>query len=308
MPDSPASPAVADWMGDIHPDQLGFPLEIDRSLYTKDTGLTFKQTPSGPLKLDAYRPTNVGGAAVPLVVMMHGGGWHQGGRYQMGLSRWAGYLASSGLAVVSIDYRLAPDTQYPDSFCDCLDAIDWAVDHASDLGADPERVGLWGDSAGGHLVLLTATSQTRPDFSGPRLRNGAERLRAVVAWYPPTDMVDIHASERRSHDGPSTTAERFIGCLPEADPARWAEASPLEQAHAAMPPSLVLQGTRDLLVPHRHAVRFAERLDALGARHESHIVDGAPHGFDRVAPGEEARRLIERSRTFLLDALRDPES
>jgi acetyl esterase/lipase len=294
-------------MGDVRPDQLGFPLEIDRSLYSKRTGLVFKQTSSGPLELDAYRPASAENSPAPLVVMIHGGGWQQGGRFQMGLSRWAGYLASGGLAVVSVDYRLAPGTHYPDSFQDCLDAIDWAVDHAADLGADPERIGLWGDSAGGHLVLLTATSQTRPDFAGPRLRCGGERLRAAVAWYPPTDLLDLHASERRAHTGP-TAAGRFVGREPEDDPARWAEASPLDQAHPGVPPSLILQGSGDLLVPHRHAVRYAERLEALGARHELHVVADAPHGFDRVAPSEEARRLIERSRSFLCEELLDHDT
>lgn len=302
MPESPAPSPVADWMGNVNPEQLGFPLDVDRSLYTKQPGIVFKETSSGPLELDAYRPVADRDSPAPLVVMMHGGGWHQGGRFQMGLSRWAGYLASGGLAVVSIDYRLAPETHYPDSFQDCLDAIDWAVENAAELGADPERIGLWGDSAGGHLVLLTATSQTRADFSGPRLACGGDRLRAAVAWYPPTDLVDLHASERRARPG-TTTTQAFVGPEPEEDPSLWAEASPLEQAHRGTPPCLILQGTRDLLVPHRHATRYAERLEALGTPHELHIVDGAPHGFDRVAPGPEALRLIERSRSFLGDAL-----
>ena len=302
MAESRKTPVVADWMGDVAPEQLGFPLPLDRALYTKQSGLVYKQTSSGPLELDAYRPVAGADRLAPLVVMIHGGGWHGGGRYQMGLSHWAGYLASGGLAVVSIDYRLAPDTRYPDSYQDCLDAIDWAVEHAAELGADPERVGLWGDSAGGHLALLTATSQTRSDFPGPRLRSGGERLGAVVAWYPPTDLKALHDSERRARSGPTTTAA-FVGVEPEEDPARWSEVSPMAQAHPGAPPSLILQGTRDRLVPHRQATGYAERLEGLGAPVELHLVEDALHGFDRVAPGDEARRLIARSRDFLLERL-----
>ncbi|MBW2232146.1 MAG: alpha/beta hydrolase [Deltaproteobacteria bacterium] len=301
MSEAPSQAAVPAWMGDVDPSQIGFPFELDRSAYTKRTGLVYKQTDIGPLHLDAYRPTNVD-APAPLVVMIHGGGWSRGGRYEMGLTRWAGYLASAGLAVVSIDYRLTPATRYPDSFGDCLDAIDWAVENAGDLGADAERIGLWGDSAGGHLVLLTATSQTRPDFAGPRLRTGGERIRAVVAWYPPTDMRRLYEGERRAHDGPTMT-EQFVGTTPEQDPERWREVSPIEQAHRDAPPTLILQGTRDLLVPHEQATRYAERLRALGAPHELQMLEGAVHGFDRVGPGDEARRLIEQSRRFLRDAL-----
>ena len=62
---------------------------------------------------------------------------------------------------------------------------------------------------------------------------------------------------------------------------------------------MILQGTRDLLVPHQHTVRYAERLASLGAPHELHVVEDGLHGFDRVAPGEQARALIGRSREFL---------
>jgi len=301
MTEAPPAFTMPAWMGGVDPSQLGFPFEVDRSLFHKEAGIAFKQTEHGDLLLDAYRPTRATRPS-PLVVMIHGGGWRGGGRYQMGLSRWAGYLASAGLAVVSIDYRLAPATTYPDSFGDCVDAVDWAVENAEGLGADPDRVGLWGDSAGGHLVLLLATSQTRADYAGPRLRAGGDRIRAVVAWYPPTDLLSLHAAERGAHDGPTVTSA-FVGGEPDADPERWRLASPIEQVHAATPATLILQGTRDLLVPHAQALAYAARLEAHGAEHELHIVEGGVHGFDRVAPGDEARRLIGRSREFLLDRL-----
>jgi acetyl esterase/lipase len=288
------------WMGDVDPSQIGFPFPVDRAAYTKQTGLVYKQTSSGPLLLDAYRPT--AGGRHPLVVMIHGGAWARGGRFEMGLSKWAGYLASAGLAVVSIDYRLAPDTTYPDSFQDCLDAVDWAMQHASELGADATRVGLWGDSAGAHLVLLVATSQTNPKFPGPRLRSGAARLRGVVAFYPPTDLLRLHRSEQRNTG--TSTVRAFVGADPETNPARWIEASPIEHVHAGLPPIFILQGTRDLLVPHSQATSFAERLAAAGAPHRLEIVDNAVHGFDRIGPDARARQLIADSRDFLLHALR----
>ena len=284
------------WMGDADPSQIGFPFPVERAAYRKQTAIPYKNTASGPLLLDAYRP--VAGTPAPLVVMMHGGAWARGGRFEMGLTKWAGYLAAAGLAVVSIDYRLAPATTYPDSFQDCLDAVDWAVSHAEEIGADPERIGLWGDSAGGHLVLLMATSQTHPDFPGPRLRSGGQRLRAVAALYPPTDLLALDEAERRGPFGTQSVRD-FVGVNPERDPARWRAASPIEHVHAQLPPIFVLQGTRDLLVPHRQATRFAERLAAAGAPHRLEIVEGGVHGFDRVAPGDRARALIAEVREFL---------
>ena len=301
MPKAP--PAMPPWMGNVDPSQLGFPFEVDRSGYTKQTELPFKNTAQGPLYLDAYRPASLSEPA-PLVLMIHGGGWRSGGRFQMGLTRWAGYLACAGFTVASIDYRLAPATSYPDSFQDCLEALDWCIENAHALGADPERIGLWGDSAGGHLALLLATSQTRPDFRGPRLRSGGTRIRSVVALYPPTDLLSLHELERRYHEG-TTTAACFVGAEPEADPARWKQASPIDQVHAKAPPTLILQGTADLLVPHQQALDYSARAEKLGAPHEVHLVQDGVHGFDRVAPDQEARRLIERSRSFLLENLKE---
>ncbi len=288
------------WMGDIDPDRIGFPLRVDRGAYRKQVGIPYKETGHGPLLLDAYRPAQ--GDSHPLVVMIHGGGWARGGRFEMGLTKWAAYLAAGGLAVVSIDYRLAPATTYPESFQDCLDAIDWSITHAAELGADAERIGLWGDSAGGHLVLLTATSQTNPDFTGPRVRATGDRLRAVVALYPPTDLLALHAIEQRGRAGTRTVRD-FVGVDPDRDPARWRDASPIEHVHPALPPIFVLQGTRDYLVPHSQATAFAERLRAVGAPHRLEIVDGGLHGFDRLAPDDRAIALIGEVRDFLVQRL-----
>jgi acetyl esterase/lipase len=302
MPEpDPTALAIPEWMGDVDPSQIGFPFAPDRSRYDKRVEIPYKTTPEGPLHLDLYRPR--GTDAAPLVVMIHGGGWHQGGRFEMGLSRWAGWLASHGMAVASIDYRLAPATAYPDSFGDCLEAIDWCVERGDELGVDASRIALWGDSAGGHLSLLVATSQTRPDFAGPRLRSDAGALRAAVGWYPPTDLESLHRAESRASSGSGGTVRAFVGVDPEADPDRWRETSPLHQLHPAAPPTLVLQGTRDLLVPHAQAESFAARAAEVGADCELHIVDGGVHGFERVAPTDEARAKIERCRDFLLQHL-----
>ena len=220
----------------------------------------------------------------PLVVMIHGGGWARGGRFEMGLTRWAGYLASAGLAVVSIDYRLAPQTTYPDSFQDCLDAVDWAVAHADQLGADPQRIGLWGDSAGGHLVLLLATSQTNPSYGGPRMRTDAARLRAVAALYPPTDLLALDRAERRS--GIGRIVRGFIGAEPEDGSAALAR----RVADRAGP----RRATADL-----HPAGHAR---PVGARLAGHQVRRTPHRRRRPPPprdrrGRPARIRSDRGRT-----------
>jgi acetyl esterase/lipase len=292
--------ALPEWMGEVDPNQIGFPFQVDRNTYRKVTGIEYKRTASGPLALDAYLPN--GGTAAPLVLMIHGGAWMGGGRFQMGLTKWAGYLAGAGLAVISIDYRLAPATSFPDSFQDCLDAVDWSVEHATELGIDVTRIALWGDSAGGHLALLLAFSQTHPGYSGPRMRCAPGALRAVAALYPPSDLLRLDAAERRGRGGGGSVAA-FVGAEPAAEPERWQQASPIEWIHAALPPVLLLHGTRDILVSSSQSTRLAEQLARAGVPHRLEIVAEAPHGFDRVAPGEHARRLIADCRVFLHDHL-----
>jgi acetyl esterase/lipase len=296
-----SEPATPQWMGGIDPARIGFPLSVARDAYVKTPGIAYKTTPHGPLLLDAYRPASPG--TFPLVMMIHGGGWARGGRFEMGLTKWAAYLAAGGLSVVSIDYRLAPTTTFPASFEDCLDALDWAIDHADTLAADASRIGLWGDSAGGHLVLLLATSQTAPRYEGPHMRHGADRLRAVAALYPPTDLAGLDALEQRGAFG-TRTVRSFVGVERDVDPARWHAASPIEHVHAGLPPILLLQGTRDLLVPHAQATSFAERLQSVGAPHRLEMVEGGLHGFDRLAPDARGLGLIADTRAFLQTHLR----
>jgi acetyl esterase/lipase len=207
------------------------------------------------------------------------------------------------MSVVSIDYRLAPHTTYPDSFQDCLDAVDWAVDHAEELGFDATRIGVWGDSAGGHLALLLACSQTHPSFPGPRMRASRTALKAVVAFYPPTDLERLYASEQRAGILEASVVRAFVGRRPEEDTARWREASPIEHVHENLPPIFLLQGTHDMLVPKSQAIRFAERLVQVGAEHRLEIIEDGVHGFDRIAPSPQTVELIEETRRFLTERL-----
>ena len=124
-----------------------------------------------------------------------------------------------------------------------------------------------------------------------------------MGWYPPTDLEALHRTESRARAGGGGTVRNFVGVDLEDDAERWRETSPIDQVHAAAPPTLVLQGTRDLLVPHSQATSYAERAAEVGAPCELHIVEGGVHGFERVAPDAEARGKIERCRDFLLQNL-----
>lgn len=126
-----------------------------------------------PLELDLYRPPAAD--PLPVVIYLHGGGWRQGTRAAAspGFRDWnpgvLTRLAAAGFAVVSADYRLSGEARFPAQLEDVYRAVDWVATAGKAHGADPSRVLLWGDSAGGHLAALAATS-------GPRVRGAYLRL------------------------------------------------------------------------------------------------------------------------------------
>src|SRR3954451_17776481 len=131
----------------------------------------------GPVMARIYRPST--DAPLPALVWFHGGGWVIGS--VAGSEATCRHLAQrSGVAIVSVEYRLAPEHPYPAGARDCFDALRWVVDHAADLGVDPSRVAVGGESAGGNLsavVTLVAADRGGPD------------IRFQLLVYPATDLL-----------------------------------------------------------------------------------------------------------------------
>jgi acetyl esterase/lipase len=187
----------------------------------------------------------------PLVLIIHGGSWRNGDRTQ--LPSMAKRLAAAGYVVAAIDYRLAPTHRFPAAHDDVRAAVDYLREHASELGIDPERVVLYGRSAGGHLALLAA------------YRWHAPFVRGVVALYPPTDLAYswAHPTNPRVLDTHGTLRAFLGGAPSESDElaVRYREASPYAWATAESPPTLLVHGGRDELVRPVHSERLAQRLD-----------------------------------------------
>ena len=131
--------------------------------------------------------TPPGDGPFPVLVWMHGGGWVIGSSGEA-LALTKDLAASAEAIVVSLDYRLAPEHKAPAALDDCLAATRWVLDHAADLGGDPQRVAVGGDSAGGNLAALVALEL-------------ADRLRHQLLVYPVTDLTLSHPSIRENADG-----------------------------------------------------------------------------------------------------------
>lgn len=247
------------------------------------------------LELDVWLPEDAG-AHVPLVVFVHGGGWHTGLRDNLGprFRSWRpgpfARLVEAGFAVACLDYRLSGEAHFPAQRDDVTAALRWLRTRADELGVDASRTVLWGESAGAHLAAHAA-------LSAPA--EGIDPVRGCVCWYVPSDLVALaedHGGGYDAHD-PATYEARLLGAAAGADPERARAASPVAHVTAQAPPFLLLHGTADTAVPTRQSVRLADALREAGAPVELRLIEGAQHLWLGV-PDERVTECFERSVEF----------
>jgi acetyl esterase/lipase len=224
------------------------------------------------LRLDACVPPGRG--PFPAVLLVHGGGWSGGDRTRAARPLLEP-LTRAGVAWLSIGYRLAPKHHYPAPVEDVEAASRWAKAHASRLRIDPQRIALFGESAGGHLVAATAV----------RMKEDT-RLAAVVALFAPVDLESD--TERRG--GLSASLQGLLGraALDEATRSLLREASPIRHVRPGLPPFLLVHGTADMSVPYEQSPRFQKALREAGVPCDLVTVPDGTHGtsrWDGLAPG-----------------------
>ncbi len=243
-----------------------------------------------PLALDLYQPAGV--KAAPGVVMVHGGSWQHGDRGDLAsLNR---YLAGRGYVVAAVSYRFAPQWPFPAARDDVREAVAFLKAHAGEYGLDPHRLALLGRSAGGQIALSLAYTGSDPD------------IRAVVAFYAPTDMI-------YSYEHPSNpwvldsigVLEAYLGGNPSQVPATYEAASPIRFVSSRTVPTLLIHGERDELVFPVQSARLAARLAQAQRPHYFLRLPWATHGCDvhfSGPCGQISTFVLER---FLAAALRD---
>jgi acetyl esterase/lipase len=246
--------------------------------------VVFGQAGREALKLDLAKPTLCRDQTVPLAIFIHGGGWKGGGKAG-GLTRPdSRMLLQLGFAVASINYRLAPEHHFPAQIEDCKLAVRYLRRNAAFFGLDPDRIGVWGSSAGGHLVSLMGTADDDDGLEGPGLEGVSSRVQAVVDHFGPTDLtiaggaVDQWARQ---------TVADFLGCDPALCPETARAASPAAYATPDDPPILILHGEKDQTVPYVQGEIFAEALRRVGNACALIKVKNAGHGFVPTPAGIE---------------------
>ena len=239
----------------------------DQRVPTTDTAI---DGPHGEIPVRVYTPPT-GEAPWPVIVFFHGGGWVIGSiETHDGVCR--DLAARVEAVVVSVDYRLAPEDPFPAPLDDACAAVEWVAAKAADLGGDPARLAVVGDSAGGNLAA--AVCLLARDRGGPSIA-------FQVLVYPVTDLTMSHPSMVENGEGYMLTAadmRYFAGhYLADTDATDW-RCSPLHaEDHAGLPPALVQTAEFDPLRDEGEA--YAERLREAGVPVEVRRFDGLIHGY-----------------------------
>lgn len=224
------------------------------------------------LKLDLYRPRSVQ-APLPLVIFIHGGGWKEGDKANAVQAVLAGY----GYAVASINYRLSTEAPFPAQIEDCKAAVRWLRAHAAEYRLDPQRVGAWGNSAGGHLAALVGLSPDRKEWEVGGHLDQSSRVQAVCDFFGPTDLTDLEGGAKAP--ARIKLVRQLIGGPLKQNAERVRLASPLFHVVAGAPPFFIAHGLDDDLVPVRHSRKLHQALRQQQVPAEILEVAKAGHGF-----------------------------
>lgn len=246
---------------------------------TVQSGVVYGRGGGRDLTCDVYVPPEPPQGA-PAILLVHGGSWRNGDRSQ--LRGYGIQLGRRGFVCVACEYRLSGEATWPAQLHDAKAALRWMRANHAELGIDPDKICVSGNSAGGHIALMLAGTPNMPDMEGAGGHAGAgTAVAGVAAFYAPTVILG---------DGHLTDAvQELMGA--NTDPASLQAASPVSYVHATYPPTLLIHGTADELVPHEASLEMYRALLAAGAAAELHTYNGAPHAFD-VLP-EFGRQAVD---------------
>jgi acetyl esterase/lipase len=234
-----------------------------------------------PQSLDLAFPKDANGK-LPLIVAIHGGGWSGGDK--RGPMMMLLPLIRDGYAVASINYRLSQVAKFPSQVHDCKAAIRFLRAHAEEYHLHPDHIGIWGDSAGGHLVAMLGTTAGNKDLEGDEGNSDvSSRVQAVVDFYGPSDFLTINRQAPPDtaihHDDPGSPEAKLIGGAIPDNKDKAGQASPVHYVSRDAAPFLIMHGDVDKLVPLAQSIELRDALQKAGVEASLYIIGGQGHGF-----------------------------
>jgi acetyl esterase/lipase len=233
-------------------------------------GIEYGTGGGAPLLLDLYSPKGATDAR-PAVLFIHGGAWKSGSREVY--HYYCVKFAERGYVAATASYRLVNVAPFPAAVEDVKCAVRWLRAHAEERGVDPQRIAVAGGSAGGHLSMMVGYAPGILEGNGGNSEISS-RVQAVVDLYGPTDLTTDFAISQG-------VVVSFLGGKKFADdPEPYRLASPITHVTNDDPPTLILHGSIDSVVPISQAELLAEKLKATGVECEYDRVEGWPHTMD----------------------------
>jgi acetyl esterase/lipase len=224
------------------------------------------------LRADVFTPPE-GASNRTGLLLVHGGGWRSGDRAQ--LRGYGILLGRIGYTCVACEYRLVDEAKWPAQIHDVKAALRWMRANASQLGIDPRKIAVSGNSAGGHLSLILAGTPGVPEFEGVGGNPAVStEVAACIAYYAPALLYS-----------PERELPEYLNFLFGAgySEATAKGASPLTHVSSSFPPTMLITGNKDELVPKEASFRMYQALFDAGVSTELHVYADAPHGFDAIS-------------------------
>lgn len=250
-----------------------------------ESGVEYANPDNQHLQLNVARP-KAPGKSLPCVLCIHGGGFRAGNRDSN--NSLLIKLASRGYVAVSASYRLAPKYPFPAAIFDVKGAVRWLKANAVKYQIDPDRIGVTGDSAGGHLAQFLGVTADQRQFEGDEGNEGqSSRVACVVNRYGPSDFTRSYG---KSVDAAEVLPLWLGGNLEQARE-KHIQSSPLNWVTPAAAPTLILHGTEDNYVAYEQGLWMRDRLKDCGVLVEMVTLEGAGHGF-KGADAENAESAM----------------
>lgn len=284
-PVSPAAPAPAE--------QSAPPIPVPAGV-RKLENITYQPTGHKLHTLDLYLPASRPADAppMPLIVWIHSGNWKMGDKAFCPAASWAAH----GVAVASINYRLAPEFGLADMARDVRAAVRFLQTHAADHAINPNRIGLWGISAGAHLAALVATTPDIPELDTPGTT--PLRVQACAVWFGPMDLTKFKNGDKLLPDLDLALSSP-TGSIPAREPVA-RKFSPLTYVTKDDPPFVFFHGENNDQVPKEQTELMVAALKAAGVAATAYLIPNQGHGF---RPKSEFDKYVDQTEKWFASVL-----